>query len=76
MSLTVRELIDRLTQLGQDEALVILSKDQEGNEFSPLWEVLPGEYEPDSPYSGQFFADGDPDYLVAPRPAIALWPTN
>ncbi|MFI6938847.1 hypothetical protein ACIBI4_06215 [Streptomyces sp. NPDC050418] len=66
---------------------VILSKDAEGNRFSPLVEVEHAMYLADSTYSGERYiseaerlAKPDPEeYAEAPEdavPAIFLWPVN
>ena len=56
----VKELIELLQKLDQ-EALVIMSKDAEGNSFSPLDEVETCLYQPDSTWSGDrdSIFDGD-----------------
>lgn len=46
---TLREVLDGLP----DDMPVILSKDAEGNGFSPLASAGPGRYEPTSTWSGE-----------------------
>jgi hypothetical protein len=75
---TVTEMIAYLQTL-PGEMEVIMSKDGEGNGFSP-WcgEATLGEYDPDSTYSGEFNEYGD-ENGDTPHPspnAIALWPIN
>lgn len=82
---TVADLIGTLQQLEPD-ALVVLSKDGEGNAFSPLASYGVGSYIPDSTWSGEFHSTpkpGDdpedyPDYSDDPDAvkAVVLWPTN
>jgi hypothetical protein len=50
--MTVKELIEVLTRLNQD-AIVVLSKDSEGNYCSPLSDVETANYAADSPTSGE-----------------------
>ena len=69
--MTVAELITELQKLPGD-ALVVQSKDAEGNGFSPVDEVSVGRYEAESTWSG--FGD-DHDYPDAPV-AVCVWPTN
>lgn len=58
----VKELIEKL-KLEDGNAEVILSKDEEGNDFSPLEATLgfgKGYYIPENTYSGEFI---DEDYI-------------
>ena len=48
----VKELIKTLKELNQ-EAIVIMSKDSEGNMFSPLDDIESSVYIPNSTYSGE-----------------------
>ena len=70
--MTVAELITELQKLPGD-ALVVQSKDAEGNGFSPVDEVNIGRYEADTTWSGEF--GDDHDYPDAPV-AVCVWPTN
>lgn len=70
------------------DRLVVLSKDSEGNSFSPLPNegfYCDGHYTPDSTWSGDFVGkeneedrDEDEDEELGDDavPALALWPTN
>lgn len=78
---TVGEL-RQILQLFPDDALVVLSKDGEGNDFSPLAEVTSGQYHAESSWAGGYESD---DYVEdeglaiaegAAVRAICLWPTN
>jgi hypothetical protein len=81
--MTVAELIAELQQL-DPEALVVQSKDGEGNSYSPLADVSFGWYLPDSTWSGEWMHDGaenEPEYeWEGPTDkdvrAVCLWPTN
>lgn len=54
-----------------DDFRVILSKDAEGNGFSPLSQVDgPMTYEEESSWSGEVYEDHDNDNCVV------LWPVN
>lgn len=51
-TMTVRELIELLSKCNPDD-IVILSKDAEGNGFSPLSNIQEEMYTPDTTYSGE-----------------------
>jgi hypothetical protein len=76
--MTVGELIKELAGCPGD-ALVVMSKDGEGNDFSPLSEVATGDYVAESTWGGhlrdsEYDEEEDgPDGAVK---AIVLWPTN
>jgi hypothetical protein len=78
---TVAELIDELQMLPSN-AIVVMSKDAEGNRFSPFAEFSIGVYEPDTTYSGEFSTveEGDDtetgEEPAEGLPAVCLWPTN
>lgn len=72
-AITVKQLRELLAEC-PDEAIVVLSKDAEGNSFSPLPAgdgLSQGRYVASSTWSGEFRSD-DPDEVVA----VCLWPTN
>ena len=82
----VKKLIKLLKKVDGDR-LVIMSKDEEGNNFSPLWKIDDEcNYEADSTYSGEIgLAELTPSlvkqgYTEADVrngvPALVLWPTN
>lgn len=81
--MTVAELIEQLQQMDAPDALVVQSKDGEGNGFSPLADLGWGWYYPDSTYSGEYHAaeeaEGE-ECEFTPEPgdqqAVCLWPTN
>ena len=50
--MTVRELIELLQNENQDR-IVIMAKDAEGNGYSPLRSAWTGSYRAESPYSGE-----------------------
>ncbi len=74
--LTVKELKEFLSSK-DDDLLIVLSKDGEGNEFSPVpndsfWTI--GAYVPDCTWAGEFYCGED---LDGREPnALVLWPTN
>jgi hypothetical protein len=83
----VRDLIASLSTL-DPELPVILAKDAEGNDFSPLTEAEPGMYFADTTWCGYRYPtpeqiradpslneedDGAPDDAVR---AVFLWPVN
>lgn len=81
MSLTVRELylaiglqMDNNPAIG--DAKVIVAKDAEGNDYSPLADLGLDKYIADSTWSGELIHPDDvPDYPEA-EDVIALWPVN
>ena len=83
--MTVAEL-RKVLEGAPDEAIVVMSRDAEGNGFSPLYEVERTMYFADSSYSGECFESiseafecgvetNDPK-IKAHLNAICLWPTN
>jgi hypothetical protein len=76
MNMLVKGLIEMLQKLDCD-ALVVMSSDGEGNEFSPLSEVTTEMYEPYNEWSGEIY----PTVRKAEKPqgaelVIVLWPVN
>jgi len=69
--MTVEELILELKTLPQD-LIVIMSKDAEGNRYSPIVETDVAYYEADSTWSGER-VESPGDGVVE---AVFLWPTN
>ena len=67
--MTVSELIDVLSKSNLD-AKVIISKDEEGNNYSPLCDVYDGlKYLPYNGWCGEVSAAGEEDCVV-------LFPVN
>lgn len=62
-TLTVGELIEKLQHFAQDR-MVIMSKDLEGNGFSPLYAMYHGSYEAETTYSGNAGLEELTDELV------------
>lgn len=88
MAMTVGELIEALQDV-PPETLVVMSKDGEGNEFSPLAEIgTESTYEATSTWSGELHiktltpedvAQGfTADDVGGPDsvPCVCLWPVN
>jgi hypothetical protein len=83
--MTVMELIKKLNDLPSD-AVVIQSRDAEGNGFSPVADVGIGRYEAENDWSGEMKLDkltpelekqGYSEEDVGDGPiAICFWPTN
>lgn len=85
----VKELIEALQTCNPND-LVVLAKDAEGNDFSPVVEISEGMYGPDSTWSGQVklrelmpeleeegYTDedvGDPDEGAVN--CVTIWPIN
>lgn len=79
----VKELIDILNK--QDpEAIVIQSKDEEGNGFSPTYEIRDALYVEYSAFSGEvypsakdpYYKDNNEELPDDADPCVVLWPTN
>lgn len=78
--MTVGELIALLEDYDED-TIVIISSDGEGNNFSPLSDVGAGHYIEQTGWSGDFVSEEDAIEddninLESAEPAIVLWPTN
>lgn len=83
--ITVSELIEELSELDPD-TVVVLSKDGEGNSFSPYSDYNDGQYFPDTTWAGEFHSqqalDSPEEYFEDEEipedglKAICLWPTN
>lgn len=71
----VKELIEKLSVADQD-ALVILSRDSEGNGFMPLEDVsLRCVYQMETKRSGEvYFPDDDSELDENSSPAVLMWP--
>ena len=84
--MTVKELIEKLQQ-EDPERIVIISKDSEGNNFSPLSDLSAYAYDPETIRSGDIGIEKLTDenreqgytienIVVDGQKAIVLWPTN
>jgi hypothetical protein len=81
----VKEMIELLQTLPQDH-IIVMSKDAEGNGFSPLSDCGLSMYIPDSTYSGEVLSEEDLDYRNEDADedeiqeynenAVVLWPVN
>lgn len=83
----IKELIEKLYEFPQDYE-VILSKDSEGNSYSPLVEIVDGVYEEESTWSGDFLSfdleyeewvftkEEWEDYKSKNKKVIVLYPIN
>ena len=67
----VGELIRQLSDLDPDLE-VVMSRDAEGNGFSPLSGFEVGHYDADCTYSGEWSESSE----VAPENSVAFWPVN
>lgn len=77
--MTVKELIEQLGKLNQN-ALVVMSKDSEGNSYSPLSDAEPRLYVAETTWYGEIV---DPENLEDDEevpddavPCVTLWPIN
>lgn len=73
--MTVKELIETLKELPADH-IVVMSKDGEGNNFSPCADYGLQMYIPDSTWSGEIRSEEDMDEGEYKENAVVLWPTN
>jgi hypothetical protein len=75
--MNVRELRELLAKY-PDDTLVVMSKDGEGNGFSPLEGTTPALYRATSTYAGEVYEIGRPPTMIAEGAAraVVLWPTN
>lgn len=82
----VKELIELLKQV-DGELLVVMSKDSEGNDFSPLSDGSERFYEAETTWYGRIGLKeltpedikdgyGEEDVLENGIPALVLWPVN
>lgn len=73
---TVAEWIEILKEYPQDN-IVVMSKDGEGNDFSPLADAGTGLYVADTTWSGAVYNDDEADSAGKDAvQAVILWPTN
>lgn len=86
--MTVRDLMTELAKHDPD-ALVVMFKDGEGNNVSPLYEATAGHYVPDTAWTGDIvfltltdelrelgYAEKDAYDGEDAQPAVCLWPVN
>lgn len=73
--MTVVELIEALKDI-PGEYQVIMSKDSEGNGFSPLADVCDGYYLADTTWAGDYYSDMEDAEDAGAGPAVIFWPTN
>lgn len=77
--MTVRELIKMLEILDQD-SLVIISADAEGNDYSPMDDYSTGLYWANTTWSGDFHSDREELEEDEEEPSgvkcVCLWPVN
>jgi len=84
--MTVKELIEELKEL-DGERIVVLSKDGEGNGFSPLADVECAAYTSENTWSGEVHIEEltpelieqgytEDDVREDGEKAVVLWPTN
>lgn len=74
----VKALIELLSTLNPEHT-VILAKDGEGNNFSPVADHGIGEYTPESTWAGEYRHEGDEnDGGCSPDDTncVVLWPVN
>jgi hypothetical protein len=72
--MTVKNLIE-LLQKEDQEALVVMSSDAEGNSYSPVHEVVDGRFRLNR-LSGEFRCTDDPEGSIDGDGAVCLFPTH
>jgi hypothetical protein len=75
MAMTVGQLKAALTHYS-DDTLVVMSKDGEGNEYSPLSEDSEGRYRAENTYSGEMVHPDDYEESDDLPLVCCLWPVN
>ena len=71
--MTVETLIEELQKTVDKDRIIVMSKDAEGNRFSPLEYFSFEQYVEDSAYSGDIvLPQGDPNSVSV----IVFWPVN
>jgi len=60
----------------EQDALVVMSKDSEGNSFSPLYESQATTYKATREWNGEIDDDSKPSKKNGTVAAVVLWPTN
>jgi hypothetical protein len=73
----VKELIEQLKLMPQDSE-VVMSKDGEGNNFSPFAEMTKCLYEPENTWSGELVDEEELDEEPSETclRAVCLWPVS
>ena len=83
----VQQLIDRLNKVENKDRLVVMSKDSEGNGFSPLYDFGEEAYAAETTWYGYVGLEklteedrkkgfSEEDVIEDGVPALVLWPTN
>jgi hypothetical protein len=70
---TVKQLIAQLSALPPG-SIVIMSKDGEGNSYTPLADLGEAIYRADSTWSGELVSEEDRE--KEDKKAVVLWPTG
>jgi len=74
--MTVKEL-KKLLSTEDDMTEIVMSRDEEGNGFSPLADVGKGIYVAESTWAGELYNEDDEEApLSEGKKVICLWPTN
>ena len=90
MAMTIGDLKKQLEQYDDNDVVVVMSKDGEGNNFSPLSDIEEKIYVPNSTWSGDVYPieitkemidegweeDDDQHNNPEAKKAIVLWPVN
>lgn len=73
----IKDLVKILAEENDPEKEIVMSKDSEGNAFSPLADVGDGLYASNSTYSGEVYnLDEKEDAGEGAKQVLVLWPTN
>lgn len=84
--MTVKELIEQLQKIENKDRIVIMSKDAEGNDYSPLYDLSEKSYKAETTWYGEvspeFLTDEMKDEgwtdedIKGGEPALVLGPVN
>lgn len=87
--MTVKELIEQLSNVANQDRVVVLQKDSEGNGYSPLYSLEHGAYRAESTWSGEVGLEAEDlndelreqgfsedDVIKDGVPALVLVPVN
>ena len=85
--MTVKELIKELQEVKNQDRIVIMQKDGEGNGYSPLYDTSTDAYVADSTWSGEVYIEElteelrkqgftEADMSDDGKPALILGPVN
>ena len=73
----LRTLVNEELKNVDESTLIVMSKDAEGNNFSPLSDYSVGWYEPTCTWAGEYYNDDDHDSESEDDVrVVCLWPVS